>query len=365
MISPEVHRRALVSFLEPLQPLLDDATVSEVLINGPFQIFVERGGRLTRTKARFSSRASLDAALRNIAQYAGRPLDSEHPILEGHLPDGSRVQAMIPPASPDGPTVAIRRFSRDRLTIARLIDGGALTADAADFLSELVSAKRNIVVAGGTGSGKTSLLNALSSFVPPDERIVVLEDVRELDLAGDHVVRLLASGGDRRGRGRLTIRELFKASLRLRPDRIVVGEIRGEEAVDLVQAMTSGHGGCLSTLHATHPIDSLRRLETMALMSGLELPLAALRAQVASAIDVIVQTARFRDGKRGVTDIVEVVGTDDGGDYQLSELFTRGPSGTGNLVRPGGAGPRGAPEGAGVRSSGATRVRVAERSSSP
>jgi pilus assembly protein CpaF len=268
------------------------------------------------------------SALRVIAQYVGRALDAEHPILEGRLPDGSRVEALLPPIAPDGPSVAIRRFSKDKLTLAKLLQFGALTKDAAEVLRILIQCKQNIVVAGGTGSGKTSMLNALSALVPEGERIVVIEDARELQLQREHVVQLEARPADAKGKGAVTIRELFKATLRMRPDRIVLGEIRGGEALDLIQAMTSGHGGCLTTVHATYPIDTLNRLETMALMGGVELPLVALRAQLASAVDIVVQTARLRDGSRKITHISEVVGVDPARGYRLKDLFAFDPNPT-------------------------------------
>lgn len=321
MIPAEVYERTLLGFLAPIVPLLEEPGVSEVMINGPFEIFVERGGKLFRTERRFADQQALLSALSNLAQYAGRPFDEEHPILEARLPDGSRVEAVLPPAAPLGPQVAIRRFFRETISVEKLLRLGSLTAEAANTLRFLVGCKQNLVVAGGTGSGKTSLLNALSSFIPDDERVVVIEDARELQLQREHVVQLEARPPDVRGRGRVTVRDLFRASLRMRPDRIVIGEIRGGEALDLVQAMTSGHGGCLSTVHATYPIDALNRLETMALMSDVQLPLFALRAQIASAVDIIVQTARLRDGSRHVTHISEVVGCDANGGYEICDLF--------------------------------------------
>jgi len=302
---------------------MDDPRVTELMINGASEVFVERAGQITRTDARFGSADSLLSALRVVAQYVGRPFDALHPILEARLPDGSRLEALLPPIAPDGPAVAIRRFSKDRLTVDKLVAFGALTSDAATTLRVLVESKRNIVVAGGTGSGKTSMLNALSSFIPDGERILVIEDARELQLQREHVVQLEARPADPRGKGAVTIRDLFKASLRMRPDRIVLGEIRGGEALDLIQAMTSGHGGCLTTVHATYPIDTLNRLETMALMGGIELPLVALRSQLGSAVDIIVQTARVRDGKRCVTHITEVCGTDPQRGFLLRDLFLR------------------------------------------
>lgn len=323
MIPRAVFEQTVLGFLRPVRAFLDDPTVSEIMINGPFEIWVERGGRLTRTDARFESHEDLRSALCNVAQYVGRPLGAEHPILEARLPDGSRVEAILPPAAPDGPSVSIRRFHNDELSADTLIELGSVTYEAMQLLGALVAAKRNVVVAGGTASGKTSLLNVLSSFIPAGERVVVIEDARELQLRQPHVVHLEAQPPDARGRGAVTIRSLFRATLRMRPDRIVVGEIRGGEALDLVQAMTSGHGGCLTTVHASHPRDTISRLETMALMSDVELPLFALRAQLGSAIDVIVHTGRQADGARCVTHIAELIGYDDRAGYELQDLFVR------------------------------------------
>ena len=323
MIPPEVYERTLRGFLGPVGLLLDDESVTEVLVNGADRIFVERRGRLTETDLRFDSPDKLLSALRVVAQFVDRPFDEQHPILEARLPDGSRVEALLPPVAPDGPAVAIRRFSKECLSPERLLELGAYTADALETLRALVECKQNIVVAGGTGSGKTSLLNALAALIPPAERVIVIEDSRELKLQRDHVVQFETRPADARSRGGVTVRDLFKASLRMRPDRIVLGEIRGGEALDLVQAMTSGHGGCLATVHATYPIDTLHRLETLALMSGVELPLFALRSQLASAVDIIVQTARLRDGGRVVTHITEVLGADPRQGYQVRDLFVR------------------------------------------
>jgi pilus assembly protein CpaF len=324
MIPREVFEETLLHFFEPIRPFLDDPTVSDIMINGPSQIFVERRGLLHLTDARFSSREALIAALHNAAQFVGKHVDEEHPILEGRLPDGSRIEAVLPPASPDGPTISIRRFFKETLTIERLVGFDTLTEDAAVTLRALVAAKLNIIIAGGTGSGKTSMLNALSSFIPAGERVVVIEDSRELQLQRQHVVQLEARPPDPRGRGAVTIRDLFKATLRLRPDRIVVGEIRSGEALDLVQAMTSGHGGCLATVHATYPRDTLTRLETMCMMSDIEMPLVALRLQLASGINIVVQVSRQQDGRRKITHITEVLGFDiNSGSYQLQDIFSR------------------------------------------
>ena len=324
MIPREVFSETLLQFFGPVRPYLEDPSVSEIMINGPEQIYVERKGKLELTPVKFSSREALTAALRNAAQFVGKSIDEHHPILEGRLPDGSRIEAVLPPAAPDGPHVAIRRFFQETLTVSRLVGFGALTQDAALSLQAFVAAKLNILVAGVTGSGKTSMLNVLSSFIPGGERVVVLEDSRELQLQRDHVVQLEARPPDPRGRGQVTIRDLFRATLRMRPDRIVVGEIRGGEALDLIQAMTSGHGGCLSTLHATYPRDTLARFETMAMMSDLQMPLVALRVQLASAVNLIVQVSRYQDGSRKISHITEVLGFDgERGEYLTQDVFVR------------------------------------------
>lgn len=324
MIPREVFSETLLHFFEPIRPYLEDPTVSDIMINGPSQIFVERKGLLHLTDAKFPSAEALTAALRNAAQYVGKHVDEMKPILEGRLPDGSRIEAVLPPAAPDGPAISIRRFFKETLTVDRLIGFGAMTPDAAATLKACVESKLNIVIAGGTGSGKTSMLNALSSFVPEGERVVVIEDSRELQLQRSHVVQLEARPPDPKGRGAVSIRDLFKATLRLRPDRIVVGEIRSGEALDLIQAMTSGHGGCLTTVHATYPRDTLTRLETMCMMSDIEMPLVAMRLQVASGINLIVQVSRLHDGSRKITHITEVLGFDvNSGTYQIQDLFVR------------------------------------------
>jgi len=323
-IPKEVFEETLLQFFQPIRPFLDDPSVSEVMINGPHQIFIERKGQLTLTEAKFENREALIAALRNLAQFVGKGCDEQRPILEGRLPDGSRVEALIPPVAPEGPHIAIRRFFKETLTVERLIGFGAMTEDAASALHAMVASKLNVLVAGGTGSGKTSMLNALSSFISDGERVVVIEDSRELQLQRVHVVQLEARPPDPKGRFAVSIRDLFKATLRMRPDRIVVGEIRSGEALDLIQAMTSGHGGCLSTLHATYPRDTLSRLETMAMMSDIEMPLVALRIQLASAVNLIVQVARLQDGSRKMTHITEVLGFDlNTNAYITQDIFIR------------------------------------------
>lgn len=326
MIPGGAFARSVGAFLEPIGPLLEDGTVSEILINGPSEIWIERRGVLSRTGLRFPTAASLAAALTNISQYAGRPLDPERPILEAHLPDGSRIEAVLSPVAAAGPVVAIRRFSRSSLTVEALVRGGSLTPLAARFLLKAVAAHLGVAVSGGTGTGKTSLLSAFVNASPASERIVVIEDTREIDLAHPHVVRLEARSADERGRGRVTIRDLLRATLRLRPDRIVIGEVRGAEALDLVQAMTSGHRGSWTTVHANSPRDALRRLETMTLMADSGLPLPAIRAQVASALDLVVQVERTAEGRRRVASVSAVRGTG-GGDYRVAQLFAPGEDG--------------------------------------
>ncbi len=322
-IPHRVFDETLKAFFSPIVPFLECDDVSEIMINGHQKIYIEENGKVRLTDRRFDSEHALMSALRNLSQFVGRELNTHKPILEARFPDGSRVEAIIPPASAVGPVVSIRRFSSAQLTVERLIDLGALSESAADLLRVLVASQQNIIVAGGAGSGKTSVLNVLASFVGKSERVVVIEDSMELRLPLPHVVQLESQPPDVNGRGAVTIRDLFRATLRMRPDRIVIGEIRGGESLDLIQAMTSGHRGCLSTVHATYPIDTLNRLETMALMSNVDIPQQALRAQIASAVDIIVQTSRLPNGSRCVTHITEVVGYGSDTGYQLGDLFVR------------------------------------------
>jgi pilus assembly protein CpaF len=324
VIPAKVFEKTLLSFFAPIRPYLDDPTVSEIMINGPSQIYVERKGVLALVDARFESKEALTAAIRNLSQYVGKPVSAERPILEGRMPDGSRVEAILPPVAPDGPHVSIRRFFKETLTVERLVNLDSLSRDAAALLAAFVVSKCNILVAGGTGSGKTSMLNALSGLIPSSERVVVIEDSREVQFQKPHVVQLEARPADAKGEGAITIRDIFRATLRMRPDRVVVGEIRGGEALDIVQAMTSGHGGCMGTLHATYPRDTLTRMETMAMMSDVDMPLAAMRTQIGSGVQIIVQVARLQDGSRKVTHITEVLGFDLATQaYALQDLYVR------------------------------------------
>ncbi|MGD9798354.1 MAG: CpaF family protein [Acidimicrobiia bacterium] len=292
----------------PLEPFLDDDDVTEVMVNGTRPVYVERKGKLHETDVRFTEEAHLRRVIDRIVGAIGRRVDESSPMVDARLPDGSRVNAVIPPLSVDGPTLTIRKFSKERWGSDDLVGFGTMTASVAEFLASCVAGRLNVLVSGGTGTGKTTLLNVLSSFIPEDERIVTIEDAVELRLQQDHVVRLESRPANLEGRGKVEIRDLVRNALRMRPDRIIVGEVRGAEALDMLQAMNTGHDGSLCTVHANAPRDSLNRLETMVLMAGFDLPSRAIREQIASALDVIVQIARLRDGSRRVVKIAEVVG---------------------------------------------------------
>jgi len=304
----------------PIQQFLDDPEVSEIMVNGPEMIFVERGGKLVRTKARFRNDDHVLRIIERIVLPLGRRVDADNPMVDARLPDGSRVNAVIPPIAIDGPSITIRKFKRDKLSVEQLIEYGSLTESMAEFLRACVVSRLNIVVSGGTGSGKTTLLNVLSGFIPPDERIVTIEDAAELQLRQEHVVRLETRTHSADGKRPITVRDLVRNSLRMRPDRIIVGECRGGETLDMLQAMNTGHDGSLTTLHANTPRDAIARMETMALMAGLEMPLKVIREQIASAVDLIVQQTRLRDGSRKVTSITEVVGME-GETVVMTEVF--------------------------------------------
>ena len=308
-------------FLAPLLPFLRDQAVSEVMVNAPDEVYVERNGQLVRTEARFEDEQALLAAVNNVLQFTGKRMDPEHPLIDSRLPDGSRVHVVLSPLCKSVAVMSIRKFSKVMFDADHLVAVGSWTGQARDYMRLCVLAEKNLLVAGGTSSGKTSLLNVLSGFIPHNQRIVVIEDSSELDLQQNHVISLEARAADRWGRGEVSIRDLFRSSLRLRPDRVIIGEVRGGEALEMIQAMTSGHAGSMSTLHANVAIDALNRLETLAMMSKVELPLHALRSQIASAIDVIVQVTRFNDGRRSLTQISEVEPLGEDGHYRLREVF--------------------------------------------
>jgi pilus assembly protein CpaF len=294
--------------LGPLQTLLADDSVSEIMVNSPTQVYVERAGRLEKVDKAFSSPQAVLGIIERIVAPLGRHIDESSPFVDARLADGSRVNAIIPPLAVKGPCITIRKFKRDLLTAESLIGLGALTPEMARFLETCVQLRRSVVISGGTGSGKTTLLNVLAGYIPASERIVTIEDAAELQLPQEHWIQLEARPPNIEGKGQIAIRELVRNALRMRPDRIVVGECRGGEALDMLQAMNTGHDGSLTTLHANSPRDALARLETMVLMSGMELPVRAIREQIASAVHLVVQQARFADGSRRITAISEVSG---------------------------------------------------------
>ena len=314
--------------LGPLEPLMEDPSVTEIMVNGPGAIYVERGGRIERTDLRFSGEEALRAIIDRIVAPLGRRIDEAQPMVDARLPDGSRVNAIIPPLSLCGPVLTIRRFARTLLTVDDLIANGTLSPEMARFLEVCVRLRRNIAVSGGTGSGKTTTLNVLSNFIPEEERIITIEDAAELSLHQTHVVSLEARPANAEGKGLVTIRDLVRNALRMRPDRIVVGECRGGEALDMLQAMNTGHDGSLTTGHANSPRDFLSRLEVMVLMAGVDIPHRAVREQIASAIDILIHQTRFSDGRRRITRIVEVDGME-GDVILLQDIFAFERTGTG------------------------------------
>lgn len=316
----EQNNSFLVLFLAPVREFLEDDDVSEIMINGPHQIYIEKRGKLQRTNAAFASEPALKAAASNIAKSVGRMLNEDNPRLDARLPDGSRVHAVIPPLSRCGTVIAIRKFKKDTLSIEKMLNFNSISEDTVLLIKALVGLHKNIMVSGATSSGKTSVLNALSSFIGQDERVLVIEDASELQLQQEHVVCFETRKADKNGNGEVTIRDLIHSSLRLRPDRLVIGEIRGGEALDLLQALNTGHAGSMSTIHANSPLDCLARVETCALLSGIDIPLTALRSQVASAIDAVVHTARLSDGSRKVIAVSEVLPLKDG-EYQTRDLL--------------------------------------------
>ena len=290
----------------PLERLLTDDSITEIMVNGPGDIWIERQGRLYETTVRFNDDSHLRRIINKMVAQVGRRVDESSPMVDARLPDGSRVNVIIPPLSLSGPLVTIRKFSKKRLTVDDMVNLGAVSAEAVEFLQLCVRAELNILISGGTGSGKTTLLNALSAAIPESERIVTIEDAAELQLHQEHVLRLEARPKNIEGEGEISIRELVRNSLRMRPDRIIVGEVRGAEALDMLQAMNTGHDGSMSTAHANSPRDALHRIETMVLMAGFDLPVRAIRQQVSSALDLIVHLDRFEDGSRRISHITEV-----------------------------------------------------------
>src|SRR5437660_366138 len=291
----------------PIEPLLRDESVSEVMVNGFDRVYVERGGKLERTDVRFVDESHVMRIIDKIVSQVGRRVDEASPMVDARLPDGSRVNAIIPPLALNGPTVTIRKFSRDPYTINDLITFGTLTARSAQFLAACVKGKLNVLISGGTGTGKTTTLNAMSAFIPGDERIVTIEDAAELQLQQEHVITLESRPSNVEGAGEVKIRELVRNALRMRPDRIIVGEVRGAETLDMLQAMNTGHEGSLTTIHANSPRDALSRLETLVMTAGVELPHRAIREQIASAFDLLVQISRLVDGSRRLTHVTEVL----------------------------------------------------------
>ena len=312
--------------LGPLEELLEDESVSEIMVNKFDDIYVERNGKLTRSDITFSSDDAVMSAIERIVSPLGRRIDESSPMVDARLKDGSRVNAIIPPLALRGPCVTIRKFAKNKLTDRDLVGFGAIDEPMVAFLKVAVEHRRNIVISGGTGSGKTTLLNVLSNFIPFDERIVTVEDAAELKLSQPHLVSLEARPPNLEGKGQVTIRDLVKNCLRMRPDRIVVGECRGGEALDMLQAMNTGHDGSLTTAHANTPRDLISRLEVMVLMSGMDLPIQAIREQVASAVDMVVQQTRFSDGSRRVINITEITGVE-GGTIQMQDIFVYNQTG--------------------------------------
>jgi pilus assembly protein CpaF len=328
LVINDIERRTLVRDIQhemlglgPLEPLLADASISDILVNNAHQVYVERGGKLELTDVKFNDDAHLMKIIDKIVSRVGRRVDESSPMVDARLPDGSRVNAIIPPLALDGPSMSIRRFGSTPLTMEQLIEYKSLVPDMACLLEGLSRSKMNILISGGTGSGKTTMLNLLSGYIPPTERIVTIEDAAELQLRQPHVVRLETRPPNIEGKGEVTQRALVRNSLRMRPDRIILGEIRGAEALDMLQAMNTGHEGSMGTIHANSPRDALSRLENMVGMAGMSMPTKALRSQIASAISIILQVSRLADGKRKIVSIQEISGME-GEIITMQEIFT-------------------------------------------
>ncbi len=317
-----VFSDSIGTFLSPVKAYLDDDSISEILINGPDEVFVEKSGILQKTTAKFPDEQALEAAVRNIAQFVGRKIDEENPTLDARLPDGSRIAAVIPPCSRKGTSLSIRKFQKGIPTFIDLIQKGSITKDAARFLDVCVFLGKNMIISGGTGSGKTTILNVLGSRIPGNQRLLVIEDSSELKIHTDHIVNFETKPPNSEGKGEITVRDLVRSALRLRPDRIIIGEVRGAEALDLITAMNTGHAGSMGTVHANTPYDALIRLETLAMMGETQIPTAALRRQIAAAIHLVVQIKRMQDGSRKITEISEIIpDTDERGRYVIRNLF--------------------------------------------
>ncbi|HRJ55884.1 MAG TPA: CpaF family protein [Anaerolineales bacterium] len=330
--------------LGPLQSLLEDDTITEIMVNGPKNIYIERKGKIHRVPVTFESNEHVMRIIDRIVAPLGRRIDESSPYVDARLADGSRVNAVIPPISLVGPVLTIRKFSKNPITVDQLIQFGSITTEAVQFLKACVEARLNIIISGGTGSGKTTLLNVLSSFIPSDERIITIENAAELQLRQEHVVTLESRPANIEGRGEITIRDLVINALRMRPERIIVGECRGGETLDMLQAMNTGHEGSMTTAHANTPRDALARIETMCLMAGMDLPIRAIREQMASAVDLIVQQERMRDGTRKVTTVTEVSGME-GDVITMTDIFVFEQTGTENgriigRLRPSGLRPK-------------------------
>ena len=327
---------SIATFLGPVVGFLADDSVSEVMINGPQEIFVERKGLIEKTDAVFRDEQALVAAVRNIAQFVGRRIDEDNPVLDARLPDGSRICAVLPPCSRKGTTMSIRKFSKGNPVFPDLINRGSITKEAARFLDVCIFLAKNTIISGGTGSGKTTFLNVMGSRIPATQRVLVIEDSSELKINTSHVVFFETKHGDEEGHGAVTIKDLIRAALRLRPDRIIVGEVRGGEALDLITAMNTGHGGSMGTAHANTPYDALVRLETLAMMGDTNVPPAAIRRQIAAAIHIVVQIKRMSDGTRKVTHITEVIPeVDEHGKYVTRDIYLfiqRGRTADGKIV---------------------------------
>lgn len=317
-----VFKDAIDQFLYPIKDLLDDAGVSEVMINGPKEIFIEKKGLVYKVENQFHNEEALVSAMRAIAQSVGRRIDKDNPRLDARLPDGSRIHVVLPPMAKNGTTVAIRKFSKEKLTLNDLIAFGSLSKEAARFLDICIYLGKNIIVSGGTGSGKTTMLNVLGSRIPKTQRLIIIEDAAELQVKAEHVVNFETRKADsERGVTEVSIRDLVISAMRLRPDRIIVGEVRGEEALDLIQVMNTGHDGSMGTVHANNPVDACTRLETLCLMGDTKIPPDAVRKMVGSAMQIIVQCSRFHDGGRRTSHISEITGIDKNGNYISRDIF--------------------------------------------